>query len=48
MLFILVGAVAVFFAAVVSWNVFEKHWLRLKKYFPSGQPAKPAIQNSPS
>jgi hypothetical protein len=34
-------------AALLSWNLFEKHFLRLKKYFPRAE-EEPVVVGDPA
>jgi peptidoglycan/LPS O-acetylase OafA/YrhL len=47
LLFYVVAAGLSLGLALVSWNLFEKHLLKLKDYFPYGQPREPGSKPEP-
>ncbi|MEO7366400.1 MAG: hypothetical protein ABIZ36_00495, partial [Gemmatimonadaceae bacterium] len=44
---ILSGSISVLMA-LASWNLFEKHFLRLKKYFPRAESAGDDLSQKPA
>ncbi|MFT5050858.1 MAG: peptidoglycan/LPS O-acetylase OafA/YrhL [Chlamydiales bacterium] len=43
LIYVLIASVASLAAAFLSWHLMEKHFLKLKRYFPSGNPPGTAV-----
>ncbi len=47
LVFYVISFVASFFAAFLAWHLYEKHWLKFNRYFPSRpRTSKPAISEA--